>query len=87
MLYGAEKIGASVIPSSGESVAKQVTVMRDYKTTVLIGTPSYALHIASYLRENKIHPDELRLRAGLFGAESWSEAMREEIETGLHIKA
>jgi phenylacetate-CoA ligase len=87
MLYGAEKIGASVIPSSGESVARQVTVMRDYKTTVLIGTPSYALHIASYLRENRIHPDELRLRAGLFGAESWSEAMREEIESGLHIKA
>lgn len=86
-LYGAERIGASVVPSSGESVAKQVTVMRDYKTTVLVGTPSYALHIASYLRENGIHPEELRLRAGLFGAESWSEAMREEIEAGLHIRA
>jgi phenylacetate-CoA ligase len=85
--YGAEKIGASVIPASGESVAKQVMVMRDYKTTALIGTPGYALHIASYLREHKIHPDELRLRVGLFGAEPWSEAMREEIEDGLHIKA
>jgi phenylacetate-CoA ligase len=85
--YGAERIGASVIPASGESVGKQVAVMRDYKTTALIGTPSYALHIASYLREMKIHPDELRLRVGLFGAESWSEAMREEIEGGLHIKA
>jgi phenylacetate-CoA ligase len=85
--YGAERIGASVIPSSGASVAKQVMVMRDYKTTVLIGTPSYALHIASYLREMRIHPDELRLRVGLFGAEPWSEAMRGEIEGGLHIKA
>jgi phenylacetate-CoA ligase len=85
--YGAERIGASVVPASGESVAKQVMVMRDYKTTALIGTPGYALHIASYLREHKIHPDELRLRVGLFGAEPWSEAMREEIEGGLHIKA
>jgi phenylacetate-CoA ligase len=85
--YAAESIGASVIPSSGESVARQVAVMRDYKTTALVCTPSYALHIASYLREAKIHPDELRLRTGLFGAEPWSEAMREEIERGLHLKA
>jgi phenylacetate-CoA ligase len=87
MQYAAESIGASVIPASGESVARQVAVMRDYKTTVLVGTPSYALHIASYLREERIHPEELRLRLGIFGAESWSESMREEIERGLHIKA
>jgi phenylacetate-CoA ligase len=85
--YGAERIGSSVVPSSGETVGRQVLVMRDYKTTALVGTPSYALHIASYLREQRIHPDELRLRVGLFGAESWSEATREEIERGLHIKA
>ena len=85
--YGAEKIGASVVPSSGENVGRQVTVMRDYKTTALVGTPSYALHISSYLRERRIHPGELRLRAGLFGAEPWSEAMRDEIERGLHLKA
>jgi phenylacetate-CoA ligase len=85
--YAAESIGASVIPASGESVARQASVMRDYKTTVLVGTPSYALHIASYLREQRIHPEELRLRVGLLGAESWSEAMREEIERGLHLKA
>ncbi|HCM28615.1 MAG: phenylacetate--CoA ligase [Treponema sp. GWB1_62_6] len=85
--YGAEKLGASVVPSSGESVGRQVTIMRDYKTTALVGTPGYALHISGYLRENRIHPDELRLRAGLFGAESWSEAMRAEIEDGLHLKA
>jgi phenylacetate-CoA ligase len=85
--YGAEKIGASVVPSSGENVGRQVTVMRDYKTTALVGTPSYALHISTYLRERRIHPGELRLRAGLFGAEPWSEAMRDEIERGLHLKA
>ena len=85
--YGAEKIGSSVIPSSGESVGRQVSVMRDYKTTALVGTPSYALHIATHLREHGIHPEELRLRVGLFGAEPWSEAMRGEIERGLHIKA
>jgi len=85
--YGAEKIGSSVIPSSGESLGRQVTVMRDYKTTALVGTPSYAIRIATYLRDRGIHPEELRLRAGLFGAEPWSEAMREEIERGLHLKA
>lgn len=85
--YAAESIGASVIPASGDSVPRQVTIMRDYKTTVLVGTPSYALHIASYLREERIHPEELRLRIGIFGAESWSEALREEIERGLHLKA
>jgi phenylacetate-CoA ligase len=85
--YGAEKLGASVVPSSGESVGRQVTVMRDYKTTALVATPSYALHISTYLREQGIHPEELRLRSGLFGAEPWSEAMRDEIERGLHLKA
>ena len=71
--YGAERIGSSVVPSSGEGLGKQVTVMRDYKTTALVATPSYAAHIATYLREKGIHPEELRLRAGLFGAEPWSE--------------
>jgi phenylacetate-CoA ligase len=85
--YGAEKIGASVVPSSGENIGRQVTVMRDYKTTALVSTPSYALHISSYLRENRLQSSELRLRAGLFGAEPWSEALRSEIEDGLHLKA
>lgn len=85
--YGAERIGSSVVPSSGEGLGKQVTVMRDYKTTALVATPSYAAHIATYLREKGIHPEELRLRAGLFGAEPWSEAMRDEIERGLGLKA
>ena len=85
--YGAEKIGASVIPSSSENINRQITVMKDYKTTALISTPGYALHIARVLEEMKIRPEELFLKIGLFGAESWSDNLRNEIERGLHIKA
>jgi phenylacetate-CoA ligase len=85
--YGAEKIGASVIPSSIEDIQRQLMIMRDYKTSALVSTPGYALHIASALEEAKIHPDELFLKTGLFGAEPWSENLRAKIEAHLHIKA
>jgi len=85
--YGAEKIRASVIPSSNEDIKSQISIMKDFKTTTLISTPGYALHIASVLKEMKIHPEELFLRVGLFGAEPWSENLRAEIEEGLHITA
>ncbi len=86
--YGAEKIGASVIPSSQSgNVQRQIHIMKDYKTTVLLSTPSYALRIASNLREMGIHPDELNLKTGLFGAEPWSEATRARIEERLHLSA
>ncbi len=85
--YGAEKIGASVIPSSTEDVQRQLMIMRDYKTSALVSTPGYALHIASTIDELQIHPDELFLKTGLFGAEPWSENLRSEIEHHLHIKA
>jgi phenylacetate-CoA ligase len=85
--YGAEKLGASVIPSSNENIGRQIMVMRDYKTTALIGTPGYALHIAGALAEMNIHPEELHLKIGLLGAEPWSENLRAEIERGLRIKA
>ena len=85
--YGAEKIGASVIPSSSEIINRQITVMKDFKSTVLISTPGFALHIAKVLEEMNIHPEELYLKAGLFGAEPWSENLRSEIERGLHLKA
>jgi len=85
--YGAEKIGASVIPSSTEDVKRQLMIMRDYKTSALVSTPGYALHIASTIDELQIHPDELFLKTGLFGAEPWSENLRSEIEHHLHIKA
>jgi len=85
--YGAEKIGASVIPASTPDIQRQLLVMRDYKTTSLVSTPGYALHIASSLEELGIHPEELNLKTGLFGAEPWSENLRSEIERGLRIRA
>lgn len=85
--YGAEKIGASVIPSSAEDVRKQITIIKDYKTTSLISTPGYALHIAVLLEEQNIHPEELFLKSGIFGAEPWSESLRAQIEEKLHIDA
>lgn len=85
--YGAEKIGASVIPSSLDSISKQIQIMKDYKTTALISTPGYALHIAKTMDELGIHPENLYLRTGLFGAEAWSENLRLEIEKGLNITA
>jgi len=86
--YGAEKIGASVIPSSQSgNVQRQILIMKDYKTTVLLSTPSYALRIAGNLKEMGIHPDELNLKSGLFGAEPWDEATRDRIEERLHLSA
>ncbi len=85
--YGAEKIGASVIPSSAEDVRNQITILKDYKTTALVSTPGYALHIAVMLEEQKIHPEQLFLKKGIFGAEPWSESLRAQIEEKLHIEA
>lgn len=85
--YGAERIGASVIPTSGESSSRQLMVMRDYRTSALISTPSYAMHLACTLKEQGISLSELALRVGVFGAEPWSEKMRAELETMLGIKA
>ena len=85
--YGAERIGASVIPSSGEDVHKQIQIMKDYRTSALISTPSYALKIAAALEECGMDPQELNLNVGLFGSEPWSEKLREEIERRLKIKA
>lgn len=85
--YGAEKIGASVIPISGGNTKRQVQIMKDFGTTHLACTPSYALVIAEALEELGIKKDELKLKAGVFGAEPWSENMRNEIENKLGILA
>ena len=81
--YAAEKIGASVIPASNSDVAKQIIVMKDFKTSALIGTPGFALHIAAVLQDRGIHPESLNLKTGLFGSEPWSQNMRNEIENSL----
>lgn len=85
--YGAEELGAVVVPISGGNTARQVMLMKDFGTTVLACTPSYALCLAECIEESGITQDELKLRIGIFGAEPWSEGMREEIEARLGIKA
>jgi len=85
--YGAEKIGATVIPCSRVSLEKQIAIMRNYRTTVLICTPTFAFQIAEKFMEQGINLAELSLRVGLFGAEPWSEEMRRKIEDTLHIIA
>jgi phenylacetate-CoA ligase len=85
--YGAEKIGATVIPCSRVSLEKQIAIMRNYRTTVLICTPTFAFQIAEKIMGQGINLAELSLRVGLFGAEPWSEEMRQKIEDILHITA
>lgn len=85
--YGAEYMGASVIPMSSGNTQKQILLMKDFKSTVLCCTPSYALAIAEALKNAGISPDELSLKSGVFGAEPWTPEMRMQIEEGLGIKA
>lgn len=85
--YGAERVGASVIPISSGNTKRQVKIMQDFKTTALVCTPSYALLIADTIVEMGINPNSLSLRYGLFGAEPWSESMRREIQEKLKIVA
>jgi phenylacetate-CoA ligase len=85
--YGAERVGASVIPMSSGNTKRQIKIMQDFKTTALVSTPSYAMLIADTVREMNIDPRSLALRWGLFGAEPWSGAMRRELEDKLCIKA
>ncbi|MFN3479229.1 MAG: phenylacetate--CoA ligase family protein [Thermodesulfovibrionales bacterium] len=85
--YGAERVGASVIPISSGNTKRQVKIMQDFKTTALVCTPSYALLIADTILEMDINPNSLSLKYGLFGAEPWSEAMRKEIQDKLKIIA
>src|SRR5512138_1031715 len=85
--YGAEAIGASVIPMGGGNTEKQLMIMQDYRSTALVCTPSYAITIADRMEQLGIDPKSLTLKTGLFGGEPWSEAMRTEIETRLGISA
>lgn len=85
--YGAEKLGAAVIPMSGGNTQKQVMLMQDFGTTVLTCTPSYALNIVEVAKEMGVRIESLKLKAGVFGAEPWTENMRIEIEEKLNIDA
>ncbi len=84
---GAETIGATVIPMSSGNTQKQVMFLQDMKSTHLCCTPSYALTIAEAVAKAGINPDDLALKAGVFGAEPWTQGMRDKIEAGLGIRA
>ena len=85
--YGLENVGATVIPASGGNTELQFALMRDLGTTVLVCTPTYALHMAGAGRGLGFDFHESRLRVGLFGAEPWSEGIRERIERDMGISA
>src|SRR6056297_1354434 len=85
--YGAEKLGASVIPVSGGNTKRQVIIMRDFGPTILTCTPSYALHLAEAAEEEGVSFRDLKFKSGIFGAEPWTEDMRHEIENKLGLTA
>ena len=84
---GAEKIGAGTIPASSGNTARQLQILRDFGSTILCCTPSYALYLAEALEEAGYSKKDIHLKAGLFGAEPWTESMRKDIEDKLGIKA
>ena len=85
--YGGELLGATVVPVSGGNTKRQLQIMRDFGTTVLACTPSYALYMAEAAKDEGVDIDSLQLRVGILGAEPWSENMRHEIEEKLGIEA
>lgn len=78
--YGLERVGAAVVPTSTGNTEKQIMLMQDFGTTALIGTPSYALHMAEVAVSMGINPREIGIKYGMFGSEVWTESMRDEIE-------
>ena len=84
---GAERIGMTVIPVSSGNTKRQVNIIKDFGSTVICCTPSYALYIAETMKELGITKDQIKLKAGLFGAEAWTDEMRAEIENSLGLKA
>ena len=85
--YGGHKIGATVIPISAGNTMRQLEIMQDFDTTVLTCTPSYGLYLAEVAENEGIDTEKLKLKAGCFGAEMWTEEMREKLEKRLNISA
>ena len=87
MHYGVERLGATILPISGGGTRRQVMLMRDFGSTILCSTPSYALFLYESIIAAGMNISDLNLHTGIFGAEPWSEKMRSEIESKLQIKA
>jgi phenylacetate-CoA ligase len=85
--YGAERVGAAVIPVSAGRTERQITIMKDFGSTALVCTPSYAIYIAEVMQNMGVSPSELKLRLGFFGAEFWTEQMRREIQMRMGVFA
>ncbi len=85
--YGAEALGATILPVSGGATKRQVMLMKDFGPTVLCCTPSYSLHLYETALANGISIEDLKLRVGIFGAEPWTEEMRIDIQNKLGLKA
>jgi len=85
--YGAERLGATVVPMSGGSTERQIVLIKDFGARVLCATPSYALAIAEVAEKEGVNLRRSKLKIGLFGAEPWSEGMRKEIQARLGLKA
>ncbi len=85
--YGAERLGASVIPMSGGNTKRQIQILQDFGPTAICCTPSYALTLAEAGEEMGVDMRSLKLRVGILGAEPWSESMKQEIESKLNMMA
>ncbi|MHA1792280.1 MAG: phenylacetate--CoA ligase family protein [Promethearchaeota archaeon] len=85
--YGAEKIGSTVIPISGGNTERQLMLMQDFGSTVITCTPSYAVYLGEMIKQKGIDPEKIKLHTGIFGAEPWTEKLREKIESILGVNA
>ncbi len=86
--YGAQRVGAKIIPASGGMTQRQIKLMKDLGATILACTPSFAVYLAETMTQEGVDPpNDLRLRIGMFGAEPWSDKIRERIEKHLGINA
>ncbi len=85
--HGGQKVGCTVIPISAGNTQRQIEIIQDFKSTIITCTPSYAMYIAEVLEREGIHKKDIKLKAGVFGAEMWTEEMRNEIERRLGVDA
>ncbi len=85
--YACDPLGATAIPVSGGNTPRQIQILREWKPSVIMCTPSYMLHIADEMDAMGVGPDEIQLKCGIFGAEPWTKEMRDQIEAKLHLRA
>jgi len=85
--YGAERLGCTIVPMSGGQTRRQVSLLRDFGATAIVGTPSYIVHLIEVAKADNVDLEQGALRCGMFGGEPWCEQMRAELETGLGVHA